>query len=129
MYFVSINKGYHILFSSHQDALDNKGLPPADLDKYLASTLLILNTTSLQPIKTLHLELTKVSSEYPGYVLSSPTVVDLDSDDSELEIVLGTSAGQLHVIQAWHGYREGFPIPMDALSGQVSSWRGTQLYS
>ena len=104
---------------SHPDALEERGLPISQLDKYLASALHILNTTSMQPIKTFHLELTKVDSEYPGYVLFSPTVVDLDSSGSDLEIVLGTSAGQLHVINWAGGYKEGFPIPTDSVSGQV----------
>lgn len=140
------------------DSLDN--LEFSELSNYLASALLILNTTSMEAIRTLHLELTKVSrvlpplfickgylihwnlpfvaylcwllfikwncffllqttAEYPGYLLFPPTVADLDGSGGQLEVVVGTSAGQVHAFDIQGNEREGFPIPTDTVHGQV----------
>ncbi|CAM9778452.1 unnamed protein product, partial [Hapterophycus canaliculatus] len=53
------------------------------------------------------------------YVDASPTVGDLDGD-GKLDVVVGTTLGDLHVIDAITGLaREGFPVNYDAIRGQV----------
>ena len=61
-----------------------------------------------------------MTSESPGYVLFSPVVVNLDGNNSELDIVVSTSAGYLHVVSANGQARPGFPIHTDTVCGQVS---------
>ena len=60
------------------------------------------------------------SSSFPAYVLFSPTVIDLDRDGGELDIVIGTSAGNLHVFNSNGQHRNGFPYSMGTIHGQVS---------
>ncbi|WAR19978.1 DEX1-like protein [Mya arenaria] len=60
-------------------------------------------------------------SGFPGYVLFSPTVIDMDRQGSYLEVVVGTSAGNVHVIDLEGGVRDrkGFPYSMGTIHGQV----------
>ncbi|KAI0227711.1 hypothetical protein LSAT2_021785 [Lamellibrachia satsuma] len=100
---------------------DSARLPDrADLDNYLASAVVIFNLTSMQPVRTIPMELTKVTSEYPGYILFSPVVADLDGNRSKLEIIVATSAGYLHVVNADGQTRPGFPVHTDTVCGQVA---------
>ena len=59
------------------------------------------------------------NDEFPGYVLFTPTVVDLDSQGGPLEIIAGTSAGNLHVLDHTGTPRTGFPVLLSTLHGQV----------
>ena len=59
------------------------------------------------------------SSSFPAYVLFSPTIVDLDKDGGDLEIVIGTSAGNLYVFNSKGIHRTGFPYSMGTIHGQV----------
>lgn len=62
-----------------------------------------------------------MTSAFPGFLLYSPSVADLDKNSSSLELVIGSSAGQLHVINVITGRNiEGFPIPGDTIFGQVT---------
>ncbi|ELT95035.1 hypothetical protein CAPTEDRAFT_206740 [Capitella teleta] len=111
-------------FDQREYELPDKELPLGldfdSLNNYLASSLVVLNLTSLQPIKALHMELTKVTAEFPGYILFTPTLADIDSSFSSLEIVVGTSAGQIHCIDSDTGKnRDGFPIQTDTIFGQL----------
>ncbi len=65
--------------------------------------------------------LLKVNSEFPGYILNTPTVIDIDGDNSSLEIIIGTSGGNIHVINLDGSAREGYPIPTDSIHGQVEN--------
>ena len=51
----------------------------------------------------------------------SPTVIDMDRNGGHLEIVLGTSAGNIHVIETEGELkdRKGFPYSMGIIHGQV----------
>lgn len=64
-------------------------------------------------------------SGFPAYVLFSPTVIDMDRNGGHLEIVIGTSAGNVHVIETENGVKErqGFPYGMGAIHGQVGRLR------
>ena len=61
----------------------------------------------------------QVKAQYPGYLLFSPTVLDLDGDGGPLEIITGSSAGHLHVHNLDGSDRPGFPVVTDTLHGQV----------
>jgi hypothetical protein len=61
----------------------------------------------------------QVTSEYPGYLLTTPTVVDLDGVGGPLEVILGTSAGNLMVFDNNWKNRTGFPLAYDVLHSQV----------
>ncbi|KAK3608630.1 hypothetical protein CHS0354_042629 [Potamilus streckersoni] len=95
-------------------------LSTSDLDKYLVAGLTIVNLTSLEIIKTIFLDLTTRSSSFPAYALFSPTVIDIDGDGSEMEIVIGTSAGSLHVIDTAGKQKPGFPVLKNTFHGQVT---------
>ena len=49
----------------------------------------------------------------------NPTVVDLDGNHGPLEVVMGTSAGQIHIIDANGQTRAGWPVARDSIHGQV----------
>jgi hypothetical protein len=63
-------------------------------------------------------------SEFPAFNLFSPTVVDLDSDGSELEIVVALSTGNIHAftpstLSNTGKQRTGFPMAYNTVHGQV----------
>ncbi|CAH1792446.1 unnamed protein product [Owenia fusiformis] len=91
-----------------------------ELDNYVVGAIVIVNLTDGSTIQTIHLELSKASSESPAYVLFTPTIIDLDSSGGDLEIVVGTSAGQLHVLNIQGTERQGFPRTMGPIHGQVT---------
>ena len=61
----------------------------------------------------------QAKSAFPGFLLNSPTLIDLDGNGSDLEIVIGTSGGHVHVLNADGAPRRGFPIITDSIQGQV----------
>ena len=63
--------------------------------------------------------LLQVKSAFPGFLLNSPTLIDLDGNGSDSEIVIGTSGGHVHVLNSDGTTRRGFPITTDSLHGQV----------
>ena len=60
-----------------------------------------------------------MNDEFPAYVLFTPTVVDLDSEGGPLEIIVGTSTGNLHVLDHTGAPTPGFPLLLSTLHGQV----------
>ena len=70
-------------------------------------------------------------SGFPAYVLFSPTVIDMDRNGGEMEIVVGTSAGNVHVIQIDNSVvrdRQGFPYSMGVIHGQVSQYKSFKTF-
>ena len=61
----------------------------------------------------------QVKSEFPGYALNSPTLMNLDGDGGPLQIIVGTSGGHVHVLNTDGSSRSGFPITTDSIHGQV----------
>ncbi|XP_064622090.1 uncharacterized protein LOC135484491 [Lineus longissimus] len=106
--------------SSEDSGQESTGLKFDELSNYLLGSLLVYNITDYSILKDMHLDLTKVTSEYPGYLLTTPTVVDLDGVGGPLEVVLGTSAGNLMVFDRNWKNRPGFPIAYDVLHSQIS---------
>ncbi|XP_029633556.1 protein DEFECTIVE IN EXINE FORMATION 1-like [Octopus sinensis] len=100
--------------------IEKKNISITELEKYLVGGIVYLNLTSMQIMNTIFLELSQLTANFPAYILFSPTVIDLDSNDSHLETVTGTSSGKLYVIEANGIIRTGFPIPFDTLHGQLT---------
>ncbi len=65
------------------------------------------------------LELTTDKDQYRAYMYSTPTVIDLDADGL-LEIIVGSSVGNVHVISSKGEMREGFPVEVGEVQGQVT---------
>ena len=61
----------------------------------------------------------QVKSSFPGFLLNSPTLIDLDGNGSNLEIIIGTSGGHIHVLNSDGSSRVGFPVTTDSVHGQV----------
>ncbi|GFR58506.1 protein DEFECTIVE IN EXINE FORMATION 1-like isoform X1 [Elysia marginata] len=58
-------------------------------------------------------------NQTPVVNLFSPTVVDVDCDFSEPEVILSSSSGNLYVL-TWDGqHRQGFPKTVHSISGRV----------
>ena len=60
-----------------------------------------------------------MDAEYPGYVMFTPTVIDLDGTHGPLETIVGTSAGQIHVFTPEGTNRPGWPVAREPIHGQV----------
>ncbi|XP_013387693.1 protein DEFECTIVE IN EXINE FORMATION 1 [Lingula anatina] len=101
-------------------SLDKLGLNRTELREYLVGGLVLFNMTSQRVMKTVLLELTPMYSEFPAYMLFSPTVLDLDSEGGKLEIVFGTSVGSLYALTHTGETRTGFPLTMDSIHGQIT---------
>ncbi|XP_022103687.1 protein DEFECTIVE IN EXINE FORMATION 1-like [Acanthaster planci] len=100
--------------------LMESGVPDLDLRGYLAGGIVLFNLTAGQIYQEVILELTMRDDEFPGYILFTPTVVDLDSEGGPLEIIVGTSAGNLHVLDHTGTPRTGFPLLLSTLHGQIT---------
>ncbi|XP_052267793.1 uncharacterized protein LOC127869338 isoform X2 [Dreissena polymorpha] len=102
------------------DHINNIG--EGDLGKYVVSGVTVIDLSDLSVQHSIYLDLTMKTSGFPGYVLFSPTVIDMDRNGSHLEIVIGTSAGGIHVINLENGVRDrsGFPYSMGTIHGQVT---------
>ncbi|XP_038075414.1 protein DEFECTIVE IN EXINE FORMATION 1-like [Patiria miniata] len=103
-----------------EEELRALGASEADLQGYLAGGIALFNLTTGELYKELILELTKRNDEFPGYVLFTPTIMDLDSKGGPLEIIVGTSAGNLHVLDHTGTPRTGFPLLLSTLHGQIT---------
>ncbi|KAJ8308441.1 hypothetical protein KUTeg_013315 [Tegillarca granosa] len=64
--------------------------------------------------------LTGVNSAFPAYNLFSPTVIDIDSLGGSMEIIMGTSAGNLYILDTNGNHRDGWPVSLNTLHGQVT---------
>ncbi|GAB1600467.1 protein DEFECTIVE IN EXINE FORMATION 1-like [Argonauta hians] len=98
----------------------NKNISLTQLEKYLVSSIVYLNLTSMQIMDTVFLELSQLTANFPAYILFSPTVIDLDSNDGPLETITGTSSGKLYVINSNGEIRTGFPVPFETIHGQLT---------
>lgn len=60
-------------------------------------------------------------NQTPVVSLFKPTVVDLDCDFSQAEIIIGSSSGNLYVL-TWDGQqRKGFPQTFGSISGRITA--------
>ncbi|XP_074662605.1 uncharacterized protein LOC141915100 [Tubulanus polymorphus] len=106
-------------YSLQESELNNLGLKYEEINNYLLGALVIYNMTSSSIIRTIYLDLTKVTSNYPGYILYPPVIADI-TDSRSIDIILGTSAGSLHVLNSDGITRKNFPKSFDSIHGDVS---------
>lgn len=64
----------------------------------------------------------KVDATFPAYNIFSPTVIDLDVDGGQLEVIMGTSAGSLFIFNQDGSVRTGWPVSQNTIHGQVSGF-------
>ena len=73
--------------------------------------------------ENLFFSLYQILSEYPAFNLFSPTIIDLDGNGGEMEVVVALSTGNIHVFTPstfkQSGQRHGFPLSHNTVHGQV----------
>jgi hypothetical protein len=89
-----------------------------DIHKYVAGGIVVYDLVTMKKKWDLHLDLTTDRTKTRAHVYPSPTVVDIDSDGS-LEVVIATSMGWIYVIDKHGATKEGFPVLMGEIQGQV----------
>lgn len=112
-YFDSFEYGNHArLLKTHLSA--------DELQLYAVEGVAIIDLKTKEILKHKILSLTKIDSNQPAFLLSSPTVVKL-SPDSPVQVIIGTVSGKLHVLEGIDlTDRLGFPLTMDSISAQVA---------
>ncbi|RUS73497.1 hypothetical protein EGW08_018737 [Elysia chlorotica] len=84
-------------------------------DKYYVTAVAVVD------LEKLHLGVQERKGKSPVFNLFSPTVVDVDCDFSESEIIIGSSSGSLYVL-TWDGkHRQGFPQTFGSISGRLTA--------
>jgi hypothetical protein len=94
-------------------------LEKSDLDFYQASGIVVIDLQTREVIYNTTFELTMKSSSLPCYLLSSPTVVDLDGNYSNNEVIIGSLSGKIHVCNKDGKYPWSFHL-MDSIAGQIT---------
>ncbi|CAH3161509.1 unnamed protein product [Porites evermanni] len=89
-----------------------QGLPSEELENYLGSALIVFNLQTKQLVFSSILEVTRQSSQYPGYVLSAASFVP------GAGVVLGSSAGNIHLVKTLSTEPQSIST-MDSIPGQV----------
>lgn len=86
--------------------------------------VLCLGPSQVRKIRNLEYQNTlQVLSEFPAFNLFSPTVINLDGDGGEMEVITALSTGNIHAFSpsSIHvsGQRKGFPLSHNTIHGQV----------
>uniref|UniRef100_A0A0B7AVA1 DEX1 C-terminal domain-containing protein n=1 Tax=Arion vulgaris TaxID=1028688 RepID=A0A0B7AVA1_9EUPU len=68
-------------------------------------------------IKLFYLEL----SQTPVMTLFTPTVIDVDGNFREPEIIIGLTSGNLYVLSLDGKHRPGFPVTVGSISGRIAA--------
>lgn len=89
-----------------------------DVTKYVAGAIVVFNLDTKQVKWSTQLDLSTDSGTFRAHIYSSPSVVDLDGD-GYLDILVGTSFGFFYVLDHHGKTREGFPLQMGEIQGQV----------
>ena len=97
------------------------GMEPSELVDYVAAGVVVIDLKTGKVLKQKLLGITRVSDGQPGYALATPTVARLVVADSDTSIIIGTTMGELHVLNAESLEEQpGFPIFLDSISAQVA---------
>ncbi|KAJ3442589.1 protein defective in exine formation [Anaeramoeba flamelloides] len=90
-----------------------------ELTNYVAGGIIVydLNVKQIKWIR--HLDLSTQESENQAFVYPSPTVVDLDGD-GKLDIIIGTSLGNIYALDMDGDLKPGFPIEMGEIQAQIA---------
>ncbi|KAG0468105.1 hypothetical protein HPP92_017433 [Vanilla planifolia] len=89
-----------------------------DIEKYVASSIVVFNLDTKQVKWTAELDLSTDAGSFRAYMYSSPTVVDLDGDGN-LDILVGTSYGLLYILDHHGKVRDKFPLEMAEIQAPV----------
>lgn len=91
-----------------------------DIQKYLASGIVVYNLNTRIIKWSQHLDLSTAYTRYKAASLASPALADVNGDGL-LEVVVGTSMGFLYVLDPKTGDAlEGWPIQMGDIQGHVA---------
>lgn len=97
------------------------GMEGRELVNFAAAGLVVINLTTSKVIKQKLLGITRVSDGQPGYALATPTVARIVVADEHNSVIVGTTMGELHMLNAQTLEEEpGFPIFLDSISAQVA---------
>ncbi|CAB3991901.1 Hypothetical predicted protein [Paramuricea clavata] len=105
--------------SNEQRLLLNLTLDKSNLDFYQASGLIVVDLRTREIIYNTTFELTMKSSSLPSYLLSSPTVIDLDGNYGSDEVIFGSASGRIHVWNKDGQYPWSFDLS-DSIAGKIA---------
>ncbi|CAL9198700.1 protein DEFECTIVE IN EXINE FORMATION 1-like isoform X1 [Musa acuminata AAA Group] len=89
-----------------------------NIEKYVASGIVVFNLDTKQVKWTADLDLSVDSGNFRAYIYSSPTVVDLDGDGN-MDILVGTSYGLFYILDHHGKVRNKFPLEMAEIQAPV----------
>lgn len=97
------------------------GLEQNELVDYVAGGIIIIDLKTRKILRQKMLGITRASSDQPGYLLATPTVVKIARGDTNAMIIIGSATGDLHLLNAKYlSEATGFPQSLDSVSSQVA---------
>ena len=97
------------------------GLERNELANFAAAGVVVIDLRSGKVLKMRMLGITRIGDGQPGYAMATPTVARLLIADPSAVIILGTTMGELHVLNSETLADEpGFPVHLDSISAQVA---------
>ena len=89
-----------------------------EIDKYIAGGIVVIDIETRKVKWQLDLDISQEKTEYVAYLYSSPTVIDLNGDKQQ-EIIIGTGAGFIYIIDSNGGIYSPWPLIVDSISSQI----------